>query len=118
MNPEVYTGIIEPDFHLYSNSYGKTPEFVHIESESKPKCSCRMYDSKFGKEIIEKCAHILFVLKEVLHLNIEKEYLIYSTEELNGAFDQAEKNNKNLIRETYGFVKRKNFKFPIQKIYL
>ena len=120
LNPEVYTGVIERDFHLYSSSssYRKDPKYVHIESESEPKSTCQMYDSKFGLEIRERCAHILFVLKEVLNLNIGKEKLIYSAEELNGAFDQAEKNNKNLVRETYGIAKRKNFKFPSPKEYI
>ena len=120
LNPEVYTGVIERDFHLYSSSssYRKNPKYVHIESESEPKCTCQMYDSKYGLEIRDRCAHILFVLKEVLNLNIEKENLIYSAEELNGAFDQAEKNNKNLVRETYGIAKRKNFKFPSPKEYI
>ena len=73
LNPEVYTGVIERDFHLYSSSssYRKKPKYVHIESESEPKCTCQMYDSKFGLEIRERCAHILFVLKEVLNLNIK-----------------------------------------------
>jgi len=118
LNPEVYTGVIERDFHLYSVSYRKDPKYVHIEAESEPKCTCQMYDSKYGIEIVQRCAHIIFVLKEVLHLNIEKENLIYSAEELNGAFDQSEKNNKNLIRETYGIAKRKNFEFPSPKKYM
>ena len=118
LNPEVYTGIIERDFHLYSFKPNKNPEYVHIEPESKPKCTCQMYDSKYGSEINERCEHILFVLQKVLNLNIDKEDLIYSSEELGGAFDQAEKKNKNIIRETNGIVKRKNFKFPSPKKYM
>ena len=102
LNPEVYTGVIERDFHLYSSSssYRKNPKYVHIESESEPKCTCQMYDSKYGLEIRDRCAHILFVLKEVLNLNIGKEKLIYSAEELNRAFDQAEKEVQDLHQRT------------------
>ena len=46
LNPEVYAGIVERDFHLYVlksiHPSRKTPESVYIEPESKPKCSCQM----------------------------------------------------------------------------
>ena len=115
LNPEVYTGITERDFHLHSN---KKPFYVHIETDSVPKCSCQMYDSKYGLKFEERCDHILFVLKEILHLNTDKVNLTYSTEELGVAFDQSEKKYKDIKRETYGIAKRKNFPFPTPKKYM
>ena len=116
LNPEKYTGITERDFHLYDKNKDNLPNYVHIEPDVKPKCTCIMYAVKYEKKDIIKCEHISFVLNDILNLK-ETDELIYTEEELKKAFENAEKKNKNLIRETYGIVKRKNFKFPNPKIY-
>ena len=118
LNPEVYTGIVERDFHLYIKSKN-TQIYVHLESDSKPKCSCQIddfsHDEDDGKT--EKCKHIRYVLNHLLQLDINKSEYIYTEEELKKAFEEFEKNNKNIIRETYGLVIRKNFVFPNPKVY-
>ena len=116
LNPQKYTGITERDFHLYNKDKDNSPDYVHIEPDEKPKCTCIMYKAKYEKKDILKCEHISFVLDDILNLK-ETDELIYTEEELKKAFENAEKQNKNLIRETYGIVKRKNFKFPNPKIY-
>ena len=118
LNPEIYTGIVERDFHLYINSK-KTQIYVHIESDSKPKCSCQIDDFSYDKDDgkTEKCKHIKFILHYILNLNINKKDYIYSEKELKEAFKKAEKKNKKIIRETYGLVVRKNFDFPNPKVY-
>ena len=93
--------------------------YIHIEPDSKPKCSCQInefsYDEDDGKT--EKCKHIRYVLNNILHLDINKLDYIYSESELKESFQKAEGNNKNIIRETYGLVVRKNFDFPNPKKY-
>lgn len=118
LNPQVYTGIVERDFHLYSYfDYNKNPEYVHLEADSKPKCTCQMEALQLDEQLIEKCKHILFILNDILNLDIEREELIYTEEELEKAFKEAENKNKNIIRETYGIAKRINFEFPNPKVY-
>ena len=117
LNPETYTGIIERDFHLYVFNPKKQPEYVHIEANEEPICTCKMHNKNIDLNSGERCYHILFVLNNILHLNTDKINLKYSEEELRNAFKQAEKNNPNIIRETYGIVKRKNFDFPNPKKY-
>ena len=117
LNPEVYTGVRERDFHLYVYKPKKQPEYVHIEANEKPICTCKIHNKKLSF-IGDNCIHVLFVLDDILHLNIEKENLIYSEKELKKAFELAEKNNKNITRETYGISKRSNFDFPNPKIYM
>ena len=117
LNPEIYTGIIERDFHLYVFKPKKQPEYVHIEENSKPICTCKMHNKDFDLSNRENCIHIFFVLNDVLHLNSEKDNLVFKGNELRKAFIQAESNNPNIIRETYGIIKRKNFDFPSPKIY-
>lgn len=117
LNPEIYTGIIERDFHLYIYKPKKQPEYVHIEADEKPKCTCKMHNKDIDLESGEKCFHILFIINDILQLNSENENLIYSKEELKHAFEQAEKKYGNIVRETYGITKRKNFEFPNPKIY-
>ena len=118
LNPEIYTGIIERDFHLYVKS-NNTQIYIHIEPDSKPKCSCQIddysYDEDDGKT--EKCKHIRYVLNYILNLDINKIDYIYSETELKKAFEKAENKNKYNIRETYGLVVRKNFDFPNPKKY-
>ena len=116
LNPQKYTGIIERDFHLYNIKKGNDPNYVHIEPDAKPKCTCIMYAKKYENKDLTTCEHISFVLNEVLKLK-EKEDLKYTEEELKEAFENAEQKNKKIIRETYGITKRKNFKFPNPKIY-
>lgn len=116
LNPQKCTGIIERDFHLYNKEKGNEPEYVHIEPDAKPKCSCIMYSKKYENKDLTKCKHISFVLNDVLKLK-ENEDLIYTEEELNKAFENAEQKNKKIIRETYGIAKRENFKFPNPKVY-
>ena len=117
LNPEKYTGIIERDFHLYDKNKDNNPNYVHIEPDDQPKCSCIMYSIKYSqKTSLTKCEHISFVLTEILNLK-ETDELIYTEEELKNAFEKAEKNHKGKIRETYGIAKRKNFKFPNPKEY-
>ena len=118
LNPEIYTGIIERDFHLYVNSK-KTQIYVHIESDSKPKCSCQMNDYSFDEDDgkTEKCKHIKYVLYHILNLDINKNDYIYSEEELKEVFQKLEDKNKKIVRETYGLVVRKNFDFPNPKKY-
>ena len=117
LNPEIYTGIIERDFHLFVFKPKKQPEYVHIGENEKPICTCRMHNKDIDMNIGERCPHIFFILNDILHLNIEKENFIYSEKELKYAFKEAENNYPNIIRETYGIVKRKNFDFPSPKIY-
>ena len=118
LNPQIYTGIVERDFHLYSyTNFGKQPDYVHLEADSKPKCTCQMEALDLNEQLIEKCKHILFVLNDILNLDIEREELIYKEEELEKAFKEAENKNKNIIRETYGITNRKNFVFPNPKEY-
>ena len=76
-----------------------------------------MYAVKYEKKDISKCEHISFVLNNILNLK-ETAELIYTEEELKKAFENAEKKNKKIIRETYGITKRKNFKFPNPKVYM
>jgi hypothetical protein len=118
LNPEIYTGIIERDFHLYIKSTN-SQKYIHIEPDTKPKCSCQIDDYSFDEDDgkTEKCKHIRYVLNHILHLDINKSDYVYSESELKNAFKKAEKNNKNLIRETYGLVVRKNFDFPNPKKY-
>ena len=117
LNPEVYTGVIERDFHLFVFKPNKQPEYVHIEENEKPICTCRMHNKDIDLKTGEICSHILFVVNDILQLNIEKENFIYSKKELEDSFKKAEKNFPNIIRETYGIVKRKNFNYPNPKIY-
>ena len=117
LNPEIYTGIIERDFHLYVYKPKKQPEYVHIEEGEKPICTCKMHNKDIDLSRGDKCIHILFILNNVLHLNIDKDNFIYKAKELKEAFALAESNNPNIIRETYGIVKRKNFDFPSPKFY-
>ena len=118
LNPEIYTGIVERDFHLYVKSK-QDHQYIHVEPDSKPKCSCQMndysYDEDDGKT--EKCKHIRYVLNHILNLDINKNDYIYTEEELKKAFEKVEKKYKKIIRETYGLVVRKNFEFPNPKIY-
>ena len=118
LNPEIYTGIIERDFHLFVKSKN-AQVYIHIEPDEKPKCSCQMdefsYDEDDGKT--EKCKHIRYVLNYILLLDINKSDYIYSENELKKVFKIAEENNKNIVRETYGLVVRKNFDFPNPKKY-
>ena len=116
LNPQKYSGIVERDFHLYNKNENNNPDYVHIEPDSSPKCTCIMYAKRFEQKDINKCKHISFVIKDVLNLE-EKEDLIYTEEELKNAFENAESKNKKIIRETYGIAKRKNFKFPNPKEY-
>lgn len=116
LNPQKITGIIERDFHLYDIKEDNEPNYVHIEPDVRPKCTCIMYAKKYEEKDLTKCEHISFVLKDVLNLE-EKEELKYTEEELKKAFENAEKKNNNIIRETYGIVKRNNFKFPNPKVY-
>ena len=116
LNPQKYTGIIERDFHLYDIKNEKTPNYVHIEPDSKPKCTCIMYSNKYENKDLTTCEHISFVLNDVLKLK-ENEDLVYTEEELKKAFEKAEQKNKKIIRETYGIAKRKNFEFPNPKVY-
>ena len=117
LNPQNYTGIIERDFHLYNKDKGNTPDYVHIEPDVRPKCTCIMYATKYENKDINICEHISFVINEVLGLK-ENQELIYTEEELQKAFEKAESINKKIIRETYGLAKRKNFKFPNPKKYM
>ena len=117
LNPQNYSGIIERDFHLYNKDENNNPDYVHIEPDSRPKCTCIMYKKMFEKKDINKCKHISFVIKDILNLE-EKEDLNYTEEELKKAFENAESKNKKIIRETYGIAKRKNFKFPNPKVYM
>ena len=116
LNPEKYTGIVERDFHLYNKNRKDEPDYVHIEPDVKPKCTCIMYKNKYDKKNLDRCDHISYVIKDVLGLK-EKENLRYTEEELKKAFEETESKNKKIIRETYGLVKRKNFKFPNPKVY-
>ena len=116
LNPEKYTGIVERDFHLYNKNRKDEPDYVHIEPDVKPKCTCIMYKNKYDKKNLDRCEHISYVIKDVLGLK-EKENLRYTEEELKKAFEETESKNKKIIRETYGLVKRKNFKFPNPKVY-
>ena len=119
LNPQVYTGIVERDYHLYEQkTYKKEPNYVHIEVDSKPKCTCQMYAKKYNLDYEDKCKHILYVLNEILNLNTSKNELIYNECELKNAFESSEKKYINIIRETYGITKRKNFKFPNPKKYI
>ena len=117
LNPQVYTGITERDFHLYIFTPKKQPEYVHIEEDELPKCTCKMHNKNIDPKIGEKCSHILFVLNDVLHLDTEKDPLLFSKKELTKAFEEAEKKYNNIIRETYGITKRQNFEFPNPKMY-
>lgn len=117
LNPEIYTGIVERDFHLYIFKPKIQPEYVHIEENLKPICTCKMHNKDVNPNSGEKCIHIFFVLNEILHLNSDKENLVFKANELRKAFKLAECNNPNIIRETYGIAKRKNFDFPAPKIY-
>ena len=117
LNPQIYTGLIERDFHLYIFKPKKQPEYVHIEADEKPICTCKMHNKNIDPEIGEKCFHILFILNDILQLNTDKENLIYTEEELKNAFEKAEKKYKGIIRETYGITKRVNFEFPNPKFY-
>ena len=117
LNPEKYTGITERDFHLYDKNKDNNPNYVHIEPNAKPKCTCIMYAVKYEKKDISKCEHISFVLNNILNLK-ETAELIYTEEELKKAFENSEKKNKKIIRETYGITKRKNFQFPNPKVYM
>ena len=117
LNPEVYTGIIERDFHLFVFKPKKQPEYVHIGANEKPICTCTMHNKDIDLNIGNRCSHIFFILNDILHLNTENKNLIYSEDELKNAFRQAEYYYPNIIRETYGIVKRKNFYFPSPKIY-
>lgn len=116
LNPEIYTGIIERDFHLYVFKPNKQPEYIHIEDNEEPICTCKMHNKDIDLNA-EGCIHITFVLNEILGLNIDKKKLVYKGKELQEAFKYAESNNPNIIRETYGIVKRKNFDFPSPKKY-
>ena len=116
LNPQIYTGITERDFHLYNLDKDRMPNYVHIEPDSKPKCTCIMYAIKFEHREVETCEHISFVIKSILELK-ENESMTYNEEQLKKAFESAEKKNKEIIRETYGITKRKNFKFPNPKKY-
>lgn len=117
LNPEEYTGIIERDFHLFVYKPKKQPEYIHIGANEKPICTCTMHNKDIDLNIGERCSHIFFILNDILHLNTEKDKLIYSKEELKKAFKQAENNYPNIIRKTYGIARRKNFDFPSPKIY-
>ena len=117
LNPQVYTGITERDFHLFLYKPQKQPEYVHVEANEIPICGCRMHNKDIDLEIGEICPHVLFVLNDILQLDTRKEKLIYSENELEKAFEKAEKKYKNMVRETYGIVKRKNFNFPNPKFY-
>ena len=117
LNPQKYTGITERDFHLYETKKGYKPNYVHIEPDAKPKCSCIMYAKKYEDKDLITCDHISFVINDVLNLK-ENSELKYTEEELKKAFENAEQKNKNLIRETYGITIRKNFKFPNPKVYI
>ena len=117
LNPQVYTGITERDFHLYIFKPQKQPEYVHVEEDEIPKCTCKMHNKIIDNTMGDKCLHILFVLNDILHLDTEKEDLLYSKEELEKAFEEAEKKYKNMVRETYGITKRQNFEFPNPKMY-
>ena len=117
LNPQKYTGITERDFHLYNKDKDNSPDYVHIEPDEKPKCTCIMYKAKYEKIELNLCEHITFVIKDILGLK-EKDDLIYTEEELRQAFKKAESKNKKIIRETYGITKRKNFKFPNPKKYI
>ena len=117
LNPQKYTGITERDFHLYNKDKDNSPDYVHIEPDEKPKCTCIMYKAKYEKIELNSCEHITFVIKDILGLK-EKDDLIYTEEELKQAFIKAESKNKKIIRETYGIAKRKNFKFPNPKKYI
>ena len=116
LNPQKYTGIIERDFHLYEEKKGNEPNYVHIEPDTKPKCTCIMYAKKYEDKDLTTCDHINFVINDVLNLK-ENSDLKYTEEELKKAFEKAEEKNKNIIRETYGITIRKNFKFPNPKVY-
>ena len=116
LNPQKYTGIIERDFHLYDIKKENTPNYVHIEPDAKPKCTCIMYENKYENKDLTTCEHIYFVLNNVLKLK-ENEDLTFTEEELKKAFENAEQKNKKIIRETYGIAKRKNFNFPNPKVY-
>lgn len=117
LNPEINTGIIERDFHLYVYKPKKQPEYVHIEEDEEPICTCKMHNKDIDLKSGEKCIHIFFVLNEILGLNFDKGNLSYKGDVLKELFQNAESNNPNIIRETYGIVKRKNFIFPSPKIY-
>ena len=52
-----------------------------------------------------------------MHLDINKSDYIYSESELKKVFKKAEEKNKNIVRETYWLVVRKNFDFPNPKKY-
>ena len=117
LNPEIYTGIIERDFHLYVYKPKKQPEYVHIEANEKPICTCKMHNKDIDLNSEEICYHILYVLNDILHLNADKTNVIYSEKDLKKAFKQAEDDYPIIIRETYGIVKRKNFDFPNPKVY-
>ena len=99
LNPQKYTGITERDFHLYETKKGYKPNYVHIEPDAKPKCSCIMYAKKYEDKDLITCDHISFVINDVLNLK-ENSELKYTEEELKKAFENAEQKNKNLIRET------------------
>ena len=117
LNPEVYTGIIERDFHLYVYKPKKQPEYVHIGESEKPICTCKMHNKDIDINSEEICVHIKFILNDLLHLNFSKENIVFKGDELKKAFKKVESNNPDIIRETYGIVKRKNFDFPSPKIY-
>ena len=116
LNPQKYTGIIERDFHLYDIKDSNNPNYVHLEPDNRPKCTCIMYANKYENKNLTTCKHISFVLNDILKLK-QNEDLKYTEEELKKAFENAELKNKNIIRETYGIAKRNNFKFPNPKVY-
>ena len=116
LNPQKYTGIIERDFHLYNIKDSNNPNYVHIEPDTSPKCSCIMYAKRYENKDLTSCEHITFVINDVLKLK-PNEDLKYTEEELKKAFENAESKNKKIIRETYGIAKRENFKFPNPKVY-
>ena len=101
LNPEIYTGIVERDFHLYVNSK-KTQIYVHIESDSKPKCSCQMNDYSYDDEDdgkTEKYKHIKYVLYHILNLDINKIDYIYSEEELKEVFKKLKEKIKKSLEK-------------------
>ena len=55
LNPEKYTGIVERDFHLYNKNRKDEPDYVHIEPDVKPKCTCIMYKNKYDKKNLDRC---------------------------------------------------------------